>query len=307
MIGRGGLALGLLGGFAAMAWGQTAAPPPSPPAPAIVAVQPSFAATTQVLSIEVPVQVTRDCEPVRGLQAGDFQVWEGRRKLAVTGFETLDLGSASASAGKTAGVPAAARRHFLLLFDLAFSEPRSVVRARQAAAGLLDQLKATDLVAVATYSALRGPQLVLGYTADRRQLETALASLGLPDLVHPIDSLRLVLQEMIGAGSAAGGGRPLFRDPLADVTDPAVLAPVQALAQGIEQADRTALKAQVETFTRSLADLARQMALVEGRKYLRGSTPACCRARPTRSAGTPCARRSSAARAGASCRKSATA
>src|SRR5206468_8383896 len=67
-----------------------------------------------------------------------FEVWEGRRKLPLTGFEVLDLaaGAGSGPAGRPAGVPsvpAAARRHFLFLFDLAFSEPRSVVRARQAA------------------------------------------------------------------------------------------------------------------------------------------------------------------------------
>jgi VWFA-related protein len=261
-IGRGGLAAALLAGLvtAAAAWGQPPSPPPA---------QPSFSSSTQVLSIEVPVQVVRDGEPVRGLQAGDFQVWEGRRRLPVTGFETLDLGAPAtgpgAGPGKTAGVPAAARRHFLFLFDLAFSEPKSVVRARQAAAGLLDQLKPTDLVAVATYSARRGPQLVLGYTADRRQLRNALDSLGLPDLVQPIDPLRLVLQEILGAGSAAAGGRPLPRDSVQDVGDPTVL---DALAQDLQQADRSALKAQVETFTRSLSDLARQMSLVEGRKYL---------------------------------------
>src|SRR5207253_4635301 len=130
---------------------------------------PAFAGATQVLSVEVPVQVVRDGEPVRGLQAGDFEVWEGRRKLPVTGFEMLDLAAVSSPAGRTAGVPAAARRHFLLLFDLTFSAPKSVLRARQAAAGLVSQLQPTDLVAVATYSAVRGPQLVLGYTADRRQ------------------------------------------------------------------------------------------------------------------------------------------
>ncbi|HEX4494228.1 MAG TPA: VWA domain-containing protein [Thermoanaerobaculia bacterium] len=255
---RGGLAaalFGVLGAVSAVAaWGQAAA------------AAPSFAASTQVLSIEVPVQVVRDGEPVRGLTAADFQVFEGRRRLPVTGFETLDL-SAATSPGRPAGVPAAARRHFLFLFDLAFSSPASVVRARQAATGLLGQLKPTDLAAVATYSALRGPQLALGYTADRRQLASALASLGLPDLVHPVDPLRLVLQEMVGAGSAAGGARPISRDPLVDATDATGL-PLEAVVQGVEEADRTALKSQVDSFTRSFADLARQMALVEGRKYL---------------------------------------
>jgi hypothetical protein len=165
-------------------------------------------------------------------------------------------------------VPAAARRHFLFLFDLAFSEPRSIARARQAAAGLLSQLHPTDLVAVATYSSLRGPQLVLGYTADRRQIGNALASLGLPGLTRAVDPLRLVLQEILGVGNTIAGVRPLSRDPLADATDPAVLIPVEAVAQGIARADRSALKTQVDLFARSLSDLARQMAVVEGRKYL---------------------------------------
>jgi len=260
-IRRGGLAAALLGcGAAVAAWGQ------APPAPS------SFSGTTQVLSIDVPVQVVRDGEPVRGLQAADFQVWEGRRRLAVTGFESLDLtmpSSAGPSSGRAAGVPAAARRHFLFLFDLAFSEPKSIARARQAAAGLLSQLHPTDLVAVATYSSLRGPQLVLGYTADRRQIDNALASLGLPDLTpRAIDPLRLVLQEMLGVGNTIAGVRPLSRDPLADAVDMATLTPMGEMTQGVARADLSALKTQVDLFTRSLSDLARQLAVVEGRKYL---------------------------------------
>jgi VWFA-related protein len=249
-IRRGGLAAALLGcGAVVAAWGQ-----------------PSFSGSTQVLSIDVPVQVVRDGEPVRGLQAADFQVWEGRRRLAVTGFESLDL--TGAGPGKTAGVPAAARRHFLFLFDLAFSEPRSIARARQAAAGLLSQLHPTDLVGVATYSSLRGPQLVLGYTADRRQIDNALASLGLPGPTHAVDPLRLVLQEILGVGNTIAGVRPLSRDPLADARDPADLSSVETVTHEIARADRSALKTQVDLFARSLSDLARQMAVVEGRKYL---------------------------------------
>jgi VWFA-related protein len=260
VIRRGGLAVALLGfGAAVAAWGQ------APPKPG-----PAFSGSTQVLSIDVPVQVVRDGEPVRGLQAADFQVWEGRHRLAVTGFESLDLAGtgSGAGSGRTAGVPAAARRHFLLLFDLAFSEPRSIARARQAAAGLLTQLHPTDLVAVATYSSSRGPQLVLGYTADRRQIGNALASLGLPDLtLRAVDPLRLVLQEMLGVGNTIAGVRPFSRDPLADAVDMATMTPLE-MTQGVARADRSALKTQVDLFTRSLSDLARQLAVVEGRKYL---------------------------------------
>ena len=234
------------------------------------ATPPSFTGSTQVLSVEVPVQVVRDGEPVRGLAAGDFEVWEGRRRLPVTGFETVDLSaSPAAEARRPAQVPAAARRHFLLLFDLAFSEPKSVLRARRAAADLLAQLHPADLVAVATYSAARGPQLVLGFTSDRRQLDGALSTLGLPDLtVRAVDPLRLVLREILGADNAARGAPRLARDPLSAVTDVAVQQRLEAVTDAVDRADRTAQRNQVATFTRALSDLARQIAMVEGRKYL---------------------------------------
>jgi VWFA-related protein len=227
--------------------------------------------SVQVLAVEVPVQVVRDGEPVRGLKAEDFEIWEGRRRLSLTGFEALDLAAPGARGhgrGQIASVPAAARRHFLFLFDLAFSEPQAIARARRAAAGVLAQLQPTDLAAVATYSATRGPQLVLGFTADRRQLDTALGSLGLPDLIaRPVDPLRLVLEEVLGAGNTAAGTAPT-RDPLAEVTDVAISARLEFITNAVEQSDRTAQRNHVNAFTRSLADLARQMAVIEGRKYL---------------------------------------
>ena len=94
-----------------------------------------FAETTEVIAVEVPVQVVRDGEPVRGLTAEDFEIYEGRKKMPVTGFEVRRPGDARGHAAAAARLPAAARRHFLLLFDLSFSEPKSVVRAREAAAG----------------------------------------------------------------------------------------------------------------------------------------------------------------------------
>lgn len=246
-----GIALGALA-LAAPGWGQS----PS-----------AFSGATQVLSVEVPVQVVREGEPVRGLTAGDFEVWEGRRRVPIAGFEALDL---AAFSGPGSHPPSAARRHFLFLFDLAFSEPKSIVRARQAAAGLLGRLHPTDLVAVATYSASRGPQLVLGFTSDRRQIDYAFNTLGLPDLtVRPADPLRLVLQEVLGAGNtAAGGAVPVTRDPLAETTDGATRFKFEAVTSSVERADRAALKNHVTNLTRSLSGLARQISVVEGRKYL---------------------------------------
>jgi len=52
----------------------------------------SFTETTDVLAVEVPVQVLdKDGEPVRGLKADDFAVFDGRKQQPVTGFEVLYL------------------------------------------------------------------------------------------------------------------------------------------------------------------------------------------------------------------------
>src|SRR5690242_8505839 len=104
-----------------------------------------FSETADVVVVEVPVQVIgKDGQPVRGLTAADFEVTEGRKKLPVTGFEVLDLAVEERAASD---MPTAARRHFLMLFDLSFSEPKSIVKARQAAADVVDALHPTDLVA----------------------------------------------------------------------------------------------------------------------------------------------------------------
>jgi VWFA-related protein len=226
------------------------------------AAQPQlYGGTTDVVVVEVPVQVVRDGQPVRGLTAADFEVYQGRKKQRITGFEVLDLAAPAAAA---AVVPAAARRHFLLLFDLSFSEPKAVLQARAAAASVLDQLHPTDLAAVATYSASRGPQIVLGFTSDRAQVAGAIESLGVPELVNRSgDPLKLVLAEVIAEAESSltrGGNRGANLSILIDLLD--------QLAQSSRRADLDTRRNQVAAFTRSFSDLARLMGGVTGRKHV---------------------------------------
>src|SRR5829696_7041889 len=87
-------------------------------APGPAAAQ-TFTESTDVTVVEIPVQVVKDGEPVRGLTAADFEVFDGRKKVPVTGFEVLDLAvPAPAGSAAAAQVPVSARRHFLMLFDL---------------------------------------------------------------------------------------------------------------------------------------------------------------------------------------------
>jgi len=241
-----------------------------PPGPA--AAQRTFSESTNVVAIEVPVQVIKDGEPVRGLKAADFEVYDGRKKVNLIGFEVLDLAAPAPTGQVAAQIPVAARRHFLMMFDLSFSEPKSIVKARLAAQKVVDSLHPTDLVAVATYSSLQGPQLVLGFTPDRKQIATALDTLGLPKLVdRAADPLRLVLaqaqHQADTRGPVVGGGGKLA-DEVQGGKDSALVDTLNTFATQTDRAERSAQTQMVMNLTRSFSDLARLMGEVEGRKYV---------------------------------------
>jgi VWFA-related protein len=230
----------------------------------------TFSETTNVVVVEVPVQVIKDGEPVRGLTAENFEVYDGRKKQPVTGFEVLDLYSAAGAPAQQqqAAVPAAARRHFLMLFDLSFSEPKSIVKAREAAINLAKSLHPTDMVAVATYSAQKGPQLVLGFTSDRRQINSAIDTLGVPKLVDRApDPLRLVLSSL--ETEAAAGGEVSSRSQENKAQNEAMMIDnFKQFSLASARAEMSAQQAAVGAFTRSLADLAKMMGSVDGRKMV---------------------------------------
>ncbi|HWM93669.1 MAG TPA: VWA domain-containing protein [Thermoanaerobaculia bacterium] len=243
-------------------------------------VPPTFSDTTEVTAVEIPVQVLLDGKPVRGLTAENFAVYRDKSRQPVTGFDMVDL--ASLPGEKVDEVPAPARRHFLLLFDLSFSEPKSILQARAAAKDLLTGLHPADLVAVGTYAASQGPELVLGFTSDRSQIERAIDSLGLPQLVdRASDPLRLILADMREdakeaadivqeASEAEPGTRSeVAAGALAKATgDLAVLEQMERAEREIDRADVETLKRKVSSLTRSFTDLAKFLRSVEGRKYV---------------------------------------
>jgi VWFA-related protein len=253
--------------WAAVAAACLAGPAPAQPSQSAQSSQKpaqTFAGSTEVVEVAVPVQVVRDGQPVRGLTAADFEIYDGRRKLPVTGFHAVDL---AAPAGRGA-LPLAGRRQFLLLFDLAFSGPKAIAAAREAARGLvLRGMRPGDLVGVAAYSAARGPQVVLGFTSDRRQVDAALDSLGAVRNEKTSDPLRLVM-----AGMAGSAGRPQAaeRSQEADLARTNELLDAQGgqLAGLGKQSTRSNQKAAVTALTRSYADLAHLLASLPGRKQV---------------------------------------
>ena len=242
-------------------------------APAVRAQDQGFSDVTDVVAVEIPVQVLRGNEPVRGLTAADFEIYEGRKKMPVTGFEVLDLSGTAAPAGKRQTLPVAARRHFLLLFDLSFSEPKAILAARDAAKQMVDSLDPSDLVGVAVYAGSKGAQLVLRFTADRRQVRAAVESLGAPQLQGRInDPLQLVLvndmfvneDNRFLPGDRAGQARGEVQNAKVD----AVSAFLQTVTNESEKAERNVRQKQVTAMTRSVAELARMLSGVDGRKHV---------------------------------------
>ncbi|MEO6194634.1 MAG: VWA domain-containing protein [Thermoanaerobaculia bacterium] len=233
------------------------------------AAQQTFSESTQVVVVEVPVQVIKDGEPVRGMTAKDFELYDGRRKVPVTGFDVLDLAAPLAAGAPAVPVPASARRHFLLMFDLSYSEPKSVVKAREAAQKVVDTLHPTDLVSVATYSTQLGPQLVLGFTPDRRQIAAAIDTLGTAKLAdRSPDPLKLVYSEALVSRFKQPAGASSGANERAAAKEDALIDTLAAFAASAAHAERKAQEQQVLGLTRSFSDLARLMAEVEGRKYV---------------------------------------
>jgi VWFA-related protein len=241
-----------------------------------------FSDTTDVTAVQIPVQVVADGKAVRGLAAADFVVYEGRRQRPVVGFDAVDLQTLPADAE----VPGAARRWFLMVFDLAFSEPGGIASGREAAIAMLPLLHPSDLVAVATYRRT-GVDLVLGFTSDRGQIAAALHSLGLPDLIdRAADPLKILVIEhdnSFGETADVGGSgaqrdlkerkpRPRPPTPGRQPTVPTknpfndLMDPIYNARKSSEDAGREARKAALDALSDSFSEIARLMRGISGRK-----------------------------------------
>src|SRR3954468_7751384 len=76
--------------------------------------------TVTVSVVEVPVTVVdRDGNPVRGLTAANFRITDEGKERPVTSFDAVDFASLE-SLTATSPLNPAARRNFMLLFDLSF-------------------------------------------------------------------------------------------------------------------------------------------------------------------------------------------
>src|SRR6266496_914557 len=165
---------GAVVGLAAMV--VAARSPAEPPAQQASPVFP-----VDVRLVAVPVFVPdKDGRAVPGLTEQDFDVEDGGRSVPIAGFLAVDAGAPSAPAAGSVSprLIAASRRQFLLIFDLAFSSPAGMLKARKAALELLEKWpQPGDLVAAAKFGG-GGVEVLVGFTPDRVQVARAVTTLG---------------------------------------------------------------------------------------------------------------------------------
>ena len=127
--------------------------------------------------VEVPVTVVdHDGNPVRGLTAANFQLFDDGKSRAITGIDSFDFASTQ-SMNALSPMNPAARRNFMILFDLTFSSPGTITRAQQAARDFVaNSVARRDRVSVATIDAQKGFRLLTAFTTDRKLVADAIAN-----------------------------------------------------------------------------------------------------------------------------------
>lgn len=234
----------------------------------------SFEDVTDVVEVEIPITVlARDGEPVRGLTADDFEILDNGRPQEITGFRVVDLDLVEPGETRVeieAAVPAAARRHVLLLFDLSFSEPPALLRAREAARRfVLDHLHPTDLVGVATHSIEQGARLLVTFTPDRGQVARAIDTLGAPKLLQQArrDPLQFMIEDPLMTRLEAS--RDLGNENLAiSALQQEVMAHLRVIGMEMAKTEKSFQRGRVSSWSRSMGELARFLDSIKGRKHV---------------------------------------
>jgi VWFA-related protein len=216
-----------------------------------------------VALVTLPVFVTdKEGKPVAGLTAADFEVTDDGKAATIAGLQEVDVTEAlPAASAASPSVQAAARRQFLFLFDLSFSNPAGIVRAREAALEFAREgLAPSDLAGVATFSVHTGVRLLLGLTTDREQLARAVDTLGVLHAQRSVDPLALTYElspEVAGALTRGSGG-----------SDARWVEHIREQVLSMRRGDDAQYAQRVNDYLAGLQRLARGLDAVRGRKQV---------------------------------------
>jgi VWFA-related protein len=215
--------------------------------------------TVNVNVIEVPVSVVDSSgNPVRGLTAANFEVYDSGKKQAITSFDKIDFGSTE-TANAISPLNPAGRRSFLLLFDLGFSSPKSLVRAQEAARSFVKSaVQPRDLVGVGTIDNDHGFRLQTAFTTDRELVESVIAD---PSGFRGNDPLQIANKTVVA--DLTNGDSPKTPQPPS-----AVGAEMAERQQQMTRSNEQFVRARVEKQVDYLGQLAKTLRAVPGRKQV---------------------------------------
>ncbi|MGB6642907.1 MAG: hypothetical protein WBG67_19220, partial [Thermoanaerobaculia bacterium] len=139
-----------------------------------------FAERITVTEVEIPVRVLIDGQPVRGLAAEHFELFDRGVQQQILSCEERDLSlrvsSPESPAAEYEPDPESSEgRKLLVVFDSNFSRRHYLLRALRGVRAMVDsQIHPTDRVAIAVYNAASGLNLVEGFTVERERITLAL-------------------------------------------------------------------------------------------------------------------------------------
>jgi VWFA-related protein len=222
--------------------------------------------TINVHVVELPVSVLdASGNPVRGLTAANFALYDEKKKQPITSFDAIDF-AADAPVSAISPMNPAARRSFVLLFDLGFTAPRSMSRAQDAARRFVTESTGPrDLVAVCTVSPDRGYRFITAFTTDRQLVASAIAN---PATFRGTDPLQLANQTVIWSGpqgAESPGAAPVNESSGHGADADQQMRDLAASATGQNE---IAVRERIEREIDSLGNLARSLRMVPGRKQV---------------------------------------
>jgi len=219
---------------------------------------PVFGAEVRVVA--VPVFVTdKSGHAVPGLTAADFEVEDQGKKAPIVTFLPVDVGQEARAIEGGSLMQAAARRQFVFLFDLMFSTPTGIVRAREAASTFVrESLAPSDLAAVATF-AQSGVRVLVTFTSDRDQVARAIEGLGVVE-TQPRQRDPLSIAYDLGVPRWGPGIGPPTNDPM--------MQELVQMAKLMARGDQAYYRTRVEGFLEGLGSLTQMLDAVQGRKQM---------------------------------------
>lgn len=209
--------------------------------------------------VDVPVYVTLNNQPVRNLTRDDFTLLVNGRKQPIDYFDTIDFADA--------GAPPADRRErrlFLLMFDLAFTKPLALDRARRAAVAMIEHAPPSDYFAVATFTPQHGAQFIVPFTNDHAVASHAALTLSASEAHDP---LSLAVSPSERAALVAPVVTVDTRPDDDEFIDQPMILTQEALSIGVTNASMPE-KRLIENQLDSFGAIASRLAALEGYKHV---------------------------------------